>query len=79
MRNFRRVTLVVFVLVFVLLTLTFVLENQQSISLLLLGWPLPEVPISIAIIFALLVGMLIGPLFTFLFGRARRQRQRHSI
>jgi uncharacterized integral membrane protein len=79
MRNLGRVTFMVFALMLLLLILAFVLENQQGVSLLFLGWSLPQVPLSVAVILALLVGMLIGPFLTFLFGHAKRQRQRPSI
>lgn len=62
MRNLKRVVLAVFVLLLVLATLAFVLENQQSVSLLFLGWSGPQLPVSLAMLFALLMGMLIGPL-----------------
>ncbi|KJH76019.1 MULTISPECIES: lipopolysaccharide assembly protein LapA domain-containing protein [unclassified Pseudomonas] len=61
MRNLKRVVLAVFVLLLVLATLAFVLENQQSVSLLFLGWSGPQLPVSLAMLCALLMGMLIGP------------------
>jgi uncharacterized integral membrane protein len=61
MRNLKRVMLAVVVLLLILAILAFVLENQQSVSLLFLGWSGPQVPVSLAVLAALLLGMLIGP------------------
>jgi lipopolysaccharide assembly protein A len=69
MRNFKRVVLAVFALLLVLAILAFVLENQQSVSLLFLGWSGPQLPVSLAILTALLLGMVIGPLLSLLLRR----------
>lgn len=69
MRNLRRVVLAVFVLLLALVILAFVLENQQSVSLLFLGWSGPQVPVSLAVLSALLFGMLIGPFLGWLIRR----------
>ena len=62
MRNFKRVLLAVFVLLLVLAVLAFILENQQSVSLLFLGWAWPQLPVSLFMVVALLIGMVIGPI-----------------
>ncbi|VVO86601.1 hypothetical protein PS850_02130 [Pseudomonas fluorescens] len=69
MHNFKRVMLALFVLLLVLAILAFVLENQQSVSLLFLGWAGPQLPVSLAILSALLAGMVVGPLLSWLLGR----------
>ncbi|CAG8872039.1 lipopolysaccharide assembly protein LapA domain-containing protein [Pseudomonas fluorescens] len=69
MRNLKRVMLVVFVLLLVLAILAFVLENQQSVSLLFLGWSGPRLPVSMAVLSALMVGMVIGPMLHWFLGR----------
>ncbi|QQZ40479.1 LapA family protein [Pseudomonas sp. SK3(2021)] len=77
MRNLKRVLLVVFILLLVLAILTFVLENQQPVSLLFLGWGWPQLPVSLITVIALLMGMLIGPCAEWVVrraGRARRKR-----
>ena len=61
MRNLMRMVFVVSVLLLILLILAFVLENQQSVALLFLGWAVPELPVSLLILLAMLFGMLIGP------------------
>jgi uncharacterized integral membrane protein len=62
MRNFKRVLLAVFVLLLVLAVLAFILENQQSVSLLFLGWAWPQLPVSLFMVVALLIGMVIEPI-----------------
>lgn len=61
MRNFKRVMVVVITLLIVLATVVFVLENQQPVSLVFLGWSAPELSVAVPVIVALLIGMLIGP------------------
>lgn len=79
MRNLKRVLLAVAVLLLVLAVLAFVLENQQPVSLLFLGWAGPQLPVSVVVVVALLTGMLIGPLLGWLVSRTARARRRHSV
>ncbi|MFJ2365668.1 LapA family protein [Pseudomonas sp. NPDC087697] len=79
MRNLKRVFLGVFVLLLVLAILAFVLENQQPVSLLFLGWAGPQLPVSVVTVIALLFGMLIGPLLGWLVGRAIRVRRKGLV
>ncbi|BCX66879.1 LapA family protein [Pseudomonas izuensis] len=76
MRNLKRVLLAVFVLLLVLAILAFVLENQQSVTLLFLGWAGPQLPVSLVMVLALLIGMVIGPVIGWLLGRASRVSRR---
>ncbi|APC18240.1 hypothetical protein BLL42_21855 [Pseudomonas frederiksbergensis] len=76
MRNLRRVVFVVFVLLLILAILGFVLENQQAVSLLFFGWAGPQLPVSVVVVIALLVGMLIGPCIAWMFGRIARVRRK---
>jgi uncharacterized integral membrane protein len=69
MRNLKRVMLAVFVLLLILAILAFVLENQQSVSLLFLGWSGPQLPVSLVILTALLLGMVIGPFLSWFIRR----------
>jgi len=72
MRNLKRVAYAVCGLVSTLAILGFVLENQQSVSLLFFGWVGPELPVSLLMILALLIGMVIGPILGWFFrGRAK--------
>ncbi len=72
MRNLKRILLGVFTLLLVLAVLAFVLENQQSISLMFLGLAGPQLPLSVVVVIALLVGMLIGPVMGWFLGRSSR-------
>lgn len=79
MRNFKRILLAVFILLLVLAILAFVLENQQSVSLLFLGWAGPQLPVSLVIVLALLIGMVIGPIISWLLGRVTRASRRRLV
>lgn len=77
MRNLKRIFLGVFILLLILVVLAFVLENQQSVSLLFLGFSGPQLPVSLLMVLALLIGMLIGPILGWFLGysyRAGRKR-----
>ena len=79
MRNLKRALLAVFVLLLVLAVLAFVLENQQSVSLLFLGWVGPQLPVSLLVVLALLVGMTIGPLLGWVLGRSSRSSRKRIV
>ena len=78
MHNFKRALLAIFALLLVLVILAFVLENQQSVALLFLGWSGPQLPVALLMILALLVGMVIGPILGLLLGR-RAMRSRKYV
>lgn len=69
MRGFKRAVFALIVFVITVAILTFVLENQQGVSLSFLGWSTSQVPVSVFVVLALLVGMIVGPLLGLLFGR----------
>lgn len=75
MRNLKRILLGVFVLLLVLVVLAFVLENQQPVSLLFLGWAGPQLPISLVMVLVLLLGMVIGPILGWFARKARMSRK----
>ena len=79
MGNLKRVLLVVTVLLLVLAILAFVLENQQPVSLLFLGWAGPQLPVSVVTVVALLTGMLIGPLIGWFVSRTARARRKRLV
>ncbi|MDL5598135.1 lipopolysaccharide assembly protein LapA domain-containing protein [Pseudomonas kribbensis] len=79
MRNLRRVLLGVFILLLVLAVLAFVLENQQSVSLLFLGWAGPELPVSLVVVLALLFGMFVGPIFGLFLRRSSRAARKRLV
>lgn len=43
-------------------TVVFVLENQESVSVQILGLPMPELPTSLYMLLSLLMGLAMGPL-----------------
>lgn len=68
------------VFVFLLLTaavLLFVLENQEAVALVFLGFSLPHLPVSALLIAALLVGLLFGPAVSFLV--VKRSRRKNGL
>lgn len=67
-----RVIKILVVLVLLLGIAAFVLENPQSVSLRFFGWGAPQLPISVFVVVALLIGMIIGPLMAWV-ARARRK------
>ncbi|MNP72267.1 hypothetical protein D3C76_1687820 [compost metagenome] len=62
--------LVLFTLLIVFGVSAFMLENQQPVALVFLGWSLPQLPVSVFILLALIVGLIVGPMLTF-FARFR--------
>ncbi|WP_367372496.1 LapA family protein [Pseudomonas lini] len=79
MHNLKRVLLAVFVLLLVLAILAFVLENQQGVALLFLGWSGPQLPVSLIMVIALLVGMVIGPILGWFLGRTSRSSRKRLV
>lgn len=75
MRGVRRVVLVMVLLVVVLGVLAFVLENQQAVSLLFLGWPTPQIPVSVFMLLALITGLLVSPVLGLLVRRGNCRKQ----
>lgn len=73
MRGVKRVALVLIVLIVALAILAFVLENQQDVALAFLGWSTPELPVSVFVALALIVGMLVGPVLGLLIRPRKRQ------
>ncbi|MFJ3449169.1 lipopolysaccharide assembly protein LapA domain-containing protein [Pseudomonas sichuanensis] len=62
MRNLKRALLVLFMLLLAALVVFFVLENQQSVALVLFGWSAPAMPVAVLVLAALVVGLAVGPL-----------------
>ena len=79
MRNLKRILLGVFLLLMALVVLAFVLENQQSVSLLFLGFTGPQLPVSVVAVLALLIGMLIGPVLGWFLGRSSRAARKRVV
>lgn len=79
MRNLKRILLGVFILLLVLVILAFVLENQQSVSLLFMGFSGPQLPVSVVALLALLIGMMIGPVLGWFLGRSSRAARKRLV
>ncbi|MFL1479412.1 lipopolysaccharide assembly protein LapA domain-containing protein [Pseudomonas grimontii] len=78
MMRIKRFLLIFALFLPMLAILVFVLENQQNVSLSLLGLTTGQMPISVFVVLALILGMLIGPLLGALF-RNRRDRTRNTM
>ncbi|MDB6047262.1 MAG: hypothetical protein JWR17_8 [Pseudomonas sp.] len=74
MRNLKRVIFVLITSLVVLATVVFMLENQQPVALVFLGWAGPQMSVAIPIILALLVGMMIGPLLSWVASLRKRPK-----
>jgi len=67
--RFKRIALAALVSLLIFLVVVFVLENRQPTSLVFLGWSSMQMPVAGYVVLALLSGMIVGPLLTWLFGR----------
>lgn len=76
MRNFKRVLLVLIILLVVLATVVFMLENQQPVALVFLGWAAPQLSVAVPVIVALLVGMVIGPVISAVMSLGKKSKPR---
>ncbi|MEB0120475.1 LapA family protein [Pseudomonas sp. CCI1.2] len=79
MRNLKRITFVVITLLVVLATVVFMLENQQPVSLVFLGWGGPQTSVAIPIILALLLGMMIGPLLSWVASLSNKPKRAKTV
>lgn len=66
MRILKRILLLVVAMIVVILTAAFMLENRQPVALAFFGWSAPEMSVAVPVVLALLVGMLIGPVFAWI-------------
>ncbi|UVJ42795.1 alkaline shock response membrane anchor protein AmaP [Pseudomonas sp. LS1212] len=78
MRNLKRAFVALFILVLTALVLVFVLENQQTVSLVMFGWAAPAMPVAVLVLAALIAGLIIGPLLG-VYGVFRSRRLRASV
>lgn len=76
MRNLKRVVLALVVLAVAAVVLLFVLENQQSVALVLFGWTAPALPLSVVVLVALVGGLLVGPVMGVYIGLRAKGRAR---
>lgn len=76
MRNIKRLIFFVIVLFVLAVTVVFMLENQQPVALVFFGWSAPELSVAVPVILALLAGMLIGPVLTWLARLRKKPKSR---
>ena len=76
MRILKRILLVVVAMVVVILTAAFMLENRQPVALTFFGWSAPEMSVAVPVVVALLVGMLIGPVFAWIASLSKKRVKR---
>ncbi|XAF99684.1 DUF1049 domain-containing protein [Pseudomonas sp. REB1044] len=63
MRAFKKIVTVMMVLLIMIVALLFVLENQQSVVVGMVGWSAPPMPIAVIVLGALIAGLLLGNFF----------------
>lgn len=73
MRSVNRIVLSLLLLLLFVAILIFMLENNQQLSLLFLGWSTPQLPVALYIVLALLIGWVTGPLI----GLLLKKKQKH--
>lgn len=71
---FKRLILIVFFLVAIILGIIFTSENDMTVSVLLLGYELPDLQLGLWLLVCLLLGSLIGLVLT-LIPRLRHTQQ----
>ncbi|MCM2461612.1 LapA family protein [Pseudomonas sp. CG7] len=74
MRSSKRFVLAALALLVVAAVVVFVLENNQPVALLFLGWSAPQLPVSVCVLVSLLAGMMVGPLLAWFMGARRRSK-----
>ncbi|EIK95640.1 membrane protein [Pseudomonas sp. M47T1] len=77
MRNLKRLLLGLIVLVVMAVVVVFMLENQQPASLVFFGYSLPQLPVSIFVMLAFLVGLVIGPVLSVVIYMRKSKRVRY--
>ncbi|WP_458130761.1 LapA family protein [Pseudomonas sp. R3-41] len=72
MRSPKRFVIAALALLVVAAVVLFMLENTQPVALSFLGWPAPQLPVSVCVLVSLLAGMMVGPLLAWFMGARRR-------
>lgn len=79
MPSLKRILFSIVLVVLILSILGFVLENRKPVSLFFLGLASPQLPVSVFIVLALLIGLIIGPLIGWISGLAFGARHKRTI
>jgi putative membrane protein len=75
-RAVKRLSVLLFFLAVIVVSLLFSLENQQQLSLRFIGWSTPSFPVFFYILAGFLLGLLFGPLIGLIIVRRSSQRLR---
>ncbi len=80
MHNLKRMLFALLLLAIAAVVVFFVLENQQSVALVLFGWSAPAVPLAIPVLTALLLGLGVGPVLgAYVAMRSKRRMRRSTV
>lgn len=80
MLNLKRMLFALSLLAVAAIVVFFVLENRQSVVLVLFGWSAPAVPLAIPVLVALLLGLAVGPVLgAYVAIRSRRRSNRSNV
>lgn len=79
MLNLKRMLFALLLLAIAAAVMFFVLENQQSVALVLFGWSAPAVPLAIPVLAALLLGLGVGPVLGAYIALRSRRRLRKPV
>ncbi|MCU7237895.1 MULTISPECIES: lipopolysaccharide assembly protein LapA domain-containing protein [Pseudomonas] len=60
MLKFRRLFSVLLLLLLVLSVVAFVLENQQQVTISILGWSMASIPVALVALSGVVLGLLLG-------------------
>lgn len=79
LKGFKRFSLVLLLLLTAVAVLVFVLENRQQSHVVFLGWLSPELPVSVLMSLAFILGVLLSLLLNlWLLGRQRLRMARQQ-
>lgn len=74
MHKVKKLLLVALVLLVLVAGVVFMLENQQPVNIVVLGYTGPQLPVAVLIIAAFLAGMVVGPVLAALSSLRRRRK-----
>ncbi|MBA6065586.1 lipopolysaccharide assembly protein LapA domain-containing protein [Pseudomonas mosselii] len=60
MLKFRRLFSVLLLLLLILFVAAFVLENQQQVTISILGWSMASIPVALVALSGVMLGLLLG-------------------
>lgn len=74
MHKVKKLLLVALVLLVLVAGVVFMLENQQPVNIVVLGYTGPQLPVAVLIIAAFLAGMVVGPVLAAVASLRRRRK-----